>query len=414
MHALGSPAPLLIDKDGVPRVLRPMPLSAKGESGYNEAWLQSLLFHHPETLPIAEIDDSFSGLIPLCMEMDTPAGPIDAVFVTPTGRLALLETKLWRNPQARREVVAQILDYAKELTNWDYSRLDAQVRQAPKKATREFPGIAAWVTRSHPDLVSHRFQDAVTLSLSRGDFLLLVAGDGIRQGVGAIAQYLDRNGSLHFTFGLVECAVYEAPNGGVLVHPRVLAQSTKLIRTVLVQSDGKLAEVESEEEDDGGSKDRPDLQENREMYRMFWKEFLGMVRVEESQPIPHPAQGKLMNFFMPKGSGAMVTALLFQGGHEAFVYLRFNDSPEGARMFALLKQDEAVINVALNVKVEWRQREVRGQNNVIISKRFRGDLLKDSRVEVLSWLADHTERFVSVFRPRIERLLREENSGSEG
>ena len=37
-------------------------------------------------------------LVPLCMEMDTPAGPVDAVYATPTGRLALLEVKLSAEP----------------------------------------------------------------------------------------------------------------------------------------------------------------------------------------------------------------------------------------------------------------------------------------------------------------------------
>ncbi len=32
----------------------------------------------------------------------------------------LVEAKLWRNPEARRKVIGQILDYAKELSRWNY------------------------------------------------------------------------------------------------------------------------------------------------------------------------------------------------------------------------------------------------------------------------------------------------------
>jgi hypothetical protein len=113
MPQSGFAAPILFNKEGTSHTLIPAPLSHRGKGKYSEEWLQRLLFRHPESLPIAEIDASFSGLIPLCMELDTNAGPIDAVFVTPSGRLALLETTLWRNPEARREVIGQILDYAK-------------------------------------------------------------------------------------------------------------------------------------------------------------------------------------------------------------------------------------------------------------------------------------------------------------
>ena len=43
---------------------------------------------------------------------------VDALYVNAAGRLILAEFKLWRNPQARREVIGQILDYAKELASW--------------------------------------------------------------------------------------------------------------------------------------------------------------------------------------------------------------------------------------------------------------------------------------------------------
>ena len=39
------------------------------------------------------------------------------------GYLTLVETKLWRNPEARRTVVAQIIDYASHLSTWTYDEL---------------------------------------------------------------------------------------------------------------------------------------------------------------------------------------------------------------------------------------------------------------------------------------------------
>ena len=57
----------------------------------------------------------FTGPVPICTELSTPAGAIDNFMVTPSGLPVLVECKLWRNPEGRREVIGQILDYAKEL-----------------------------------------------------------------------------------------------------------------------------------------------------------------------------------------------------------------------------------------------------------------------------------------------------------
>ena len=109
-------------------VLRRVPLGAgTSEGSVSEDDLRRLLFRFPETLPIAAIDAAYVGAVPICQELHTPAGFIDALYVNSLGRIILTEFKLWRNPQARREVIGQILDYAKELASWGYEDLQRQV-----------------------------------------------------------------------------------------------------------------------------------------------------------------------------------------------------------------------------------------------------------------------------------------------
>ena len=105
--------PLVIKDGGDPIVLDKIEIS---DGSYNEKFIQELVFDHPSCLPVSEIDRAYEDLVPICMELNTPAGPLDALYVTPTGRIVILEAKLWRNPEARRKVVAQILDYAKEFS----------------------------------------------------------------------------------------------------------------------------------------------------------------------------------------------------------------------------------------------------------------------------------------------------------
>ena len=47
---------------------------------------------------------------------------------------------------------------------------------------------------SQPDLSMESFIDHVTVTLRSGRFLILIVGDGIREGVHALTDFLDRYG----------------------------------------------------------------------------------------------------------------------------------------------------------------------------------------------------------------------------
>ncbi len=225
----------------------PLKLAAERDGGdaVSEAFIQKLVQEHPECLPVAEIDPMFSGAVPICRELNTPAGLIDNFFVTPSGLPILVECKLWRNPEARREVVAQILDYAKELSRWSSADLQREVRSRLKS---DGDPLLDKVRTVDPAVEEHRFHDALTANLRRGRFLLLIVGDGIREGVETIIEYLQRHAGLHFSLGLVEMPVYSMPNGDQLVAPRVLARTLLVTRNVVAAPEGySVAPTEGDE-----------------------------------------------------------------------------------------------------------------------------------------------------------------------
>src|SRR5215207_1223792 len=211
----------LIDRPGEP-VRRATKLPFGDTRGRNEAWLRDLLLAHPEVLPISDIDPSFGPLLPLCRELRTEAGPLDLAFINPAGRLTLVECKLWRNPEGRRKVVAQVLDYARVIARWSYSDLQRQVSVATgRQGNIPFETAQSMM----PGLIEHHFTDAVTQTMRSGRFLLLIAGDGIREDVGALAELINRNAAAGFSFGLVEVALYDLGGGGLAVQPRVTART---------------------------------------------------------------------------------------------------------------------------------------------------------------------------------------------
>ena len=128
---MGSPE---VQSDAEPETLLRLPLGASAtHGGVDEALLQDLLFRFPGTLPIPAVDAAYANAVPVCRELSTPAGFVDALYVNPLGRLTLAEFKLWRSPQARREVIGQVLDYAKELALWGYEDLQREVSKTLKR-----------------------------------------------------------------------------------------------------------------------------------------------------------------------------------------------------------------------------------------------------------------------------------------
>jgi hypothetical protein len=403
--------PILIPKTGQAVVLDRVPLAGANSSDqYSEDRLQDLLYRFPQSLPIAEIDDSFADIIPVCKEMNTFVGPIDLVYVTPRGRLVIVEVKLWRNPEARRKVIGQILDYAKELSQWNYESFDAAVRAAGRVGNRSAdpPGLFDIAVQVNSSIDEPRFVDSVTQSLQRGDFLLMIVGDGIREGAGAIAQFLEGHGTLQFTFGLVEMAIHRMPDGAHLVQPRILAQSTIIRRTVVqLEGAGLVAKEQVGGENESEELARPDLLQARVRFREFWTEFLKkLVLDDKSQPIPKATISTNQNFPMP--GSAWVSAYLAQSGSEIGTFLTFPQTAISDRLYEGLRNDQEAIEKALDIPVSW---ESEGQKHWIVSReRFTG-ILDEHRPQVQLWLADHVNRYVSVFRPRLEKLLRDAERG---
>ena len=232
-----------ITKEASVECLPRLPLKPeKGAGQYDEAWLQTLIATQPNVLPIEEIEPVLADAVPICTEMPVKSGWVDLVLATPLGDLVIVECKLWRNPQARREVVGQILDYAKDIARLSYQEFEAAVLKAtPAPGATKDPSLYARASGERPEREEHVFIDAVSRNLRRGRFLLLLVGDGIHEGVETMTEFLQQHAGLHFTLGLVEMAVFQGEGKSVFVQPRILARTTMIQRGVVAFPDDKVA-----------------------------------------------------------------------------------------------------------------------------------------------------------------------------
>jgi hypothetical protein len=236
-------APTIVDLSNNKSIaLSPVPLTADGNH-YDEKWLQRVIYENPQLVPIDEVEPIFAGVVPVCMELPTSVGPLDLVFVNEQGLFTLVECKLWRNPEARRKVVGQILDYAQQISRWSYEDFDAAIRRSEKRS-----GDGLWDIASGafglPD--ERMFIDRVSRHLRQGEFLLLIVGDGIRENTESIAAFLQKYAGLSFAFGLVEERLFQLPETDrILVQPRILAKTVELGRLIVRAEPGLTVRYDS-------------------------------------------------------------------------------------------------------------------------------------------------------------------------
>ena len=227
----------------------------EGEKQFDESWLQEVLRKQPDILPVREIEPVFGPPTSIGREVGTDAGTIDNLFISSRGYLTIVETKLWRNPQARREVVAQIMDYANALTKWSYKKLNASVREYTRQYNKVEMSLVELVEKEFDSIEGDPdfFIETVEKNLRLGRFLALIVGDRIRESAVEVAKYVSKQPGLALNLALVELQCYrlmEGKNWPLIVVPRVVKQ-TQIVERSIVQVtvvEGEPPQVEIQQE----------------------------------------------------------------------------------------------------------------------------------------------------------------------
>lgn len=196
-----------------------------------ERFLQETIHKSPQILPLDRLDTDFSPPVSIGREIAN----IDNLLVSPTGKLSIVETKLWRNPEATRHVLAQLIEYANRLWRMEFDEFQELAGQALSPAPLKDKSLYELVQNAYPELVVGEadFHDGLQTCLNNAEFLLLVVGDGIRENLEGMTDMLYRP-QMHFKFGLIEMQIFESDAIDYqLVIPSFVAHSTELRRTII-------------------------------------------------------------------------------------------------------------------------------------------------------------------------------------
>jgi hypothetical protein len=206
-----------------------------GSMEYSEDWIQNLCFTNQSILPIEEIEPIFAGGVAICRELSVRSGFVDLVYINEQGFITIGECKLWKNPEARRKVIGQIIDYAKDLSQLSYSEFENLCLNARGSGDASLYEIMA---DQYPDINEQDFVDNVQRNLSRGRFLLAVIGDGIRENMEELTEFINNHARMSFALTLIELPVFRIPySESLVITPRVIAKTTEIIRHIYSESE---------------------------------------------------------------------------------------------------------------------------------------------------------------------------------
>jgi len=214
-------------------------IESQAKDEKTEEWLQQLIFEHPDLLPVDEFDENFAPLIPIGREVATKSGSIDNLYISPVGRLTIVETKLWKNPERHRTVLAQVIDYAKDVSEWSYDELSNAVLKASRDADSNEKRSLDQIVEAHmgdAGLTLSDFQERVIDNLQKGEFLLLIVGDRISPNVVLLTEAIHGVPGLDFRLGLVELQLYPLEAGGdwpLLVIPDIVGRTVERTRGII-------------------------------------------------------------------------------------------------------------------------------------------------------------------------------------
>lgn len=372
----------------------------------DELTIQKLVFDFPECLPISDLDESYNPCIPVCKELKTPVGPLDIFMVTPNGDLVIIETKLWRNPEARRRVIAQILDYANEVSKWTYEDLQRELNRKLNKKGNTLYEIAS---RADSNLLLSEadFVDAVNRNLVRGKFLLLIIGDGIKEGAAGIAEFLNNSGHLNFTFGMIELTIYEINESEKIVLPRTVAKTTEIqklnieLPKGLIISNSLNDNIESLGKTE---KTSPEVQKRRKFFKTFWKEFIGELELDDpGQPLPKPTITQNLYVYPGINRFAWISAYFSQSSKRVGVYFRCQNDQNGLRIVEGLNEFKDDIRKELGEDVIWSW-DTDPKDGFGVRLPINDVYSKANRKKIKEFFAFWVNQFVNALRPRMKEF----------
>lgn len=183
---------ILIIEDGKPTPLSETKFTEEGK-------LQDYLEEYPTLIPLSEIVEGASDLICIGREVGAGTGAIDLLFIDKDGLLTIVETKLRRNREVRREVIGQIIEYASYISQWTIDNVYRIANEYFSKSNKVPPQYRGnTLDKNMKDMYREEFSDEdfrakIAQNLKDGKMRLIIAVDELIEPLRATVTFLNSN-----------------------------------------------------------------------------------------------------------------------------------------------------------------------------------------------------------------------------
>ena len=186
-----------------------------------EEELQSILFHNPDIVKlIPELNLFQDSIVICCREFPLLCGKIDLLIITENADIILVETKLLRNPESSRTVIAQVIDYVKTIVNVS---ADDLIETAIKLKHSRFDTSKT---------IDGRFSAVLSNNLKKGNISVLIAGDEISQNLLGMVASIQSAPHLSFTIYLLSIKTF-TDGTSIFILPEIISKTVEVERSVI-------------------------------------------------------------------------------------------------------------------------------------------------------------------------------------
>lgn len=211
-----------------PLVSRSMRIGLLGKN--LEDALQTLFEKYPQLIPGRQIDPGSEDpprFILLRREMPVGAWALDHLFADQRGVLTLVETKLIENPESRREVIGQIIEYAANAIElWSGGKARQKASEYWVKKGKDLDEILLNEFGDQLDLDD--YWKNIESNLRNGRLRLIIAADELRPEVRRMIEYLNKEMQNAEVYGL-ELRCFGDDNESLVMVPRLIGQTQESI-----------------------------------------------------------------------------------------------------------------------------------------------------------------------------------------
>lgn len=178
-----------------------------------EGKLQDYLEKYPALIPLSDIVEGAADLLCIGREVGAGSGAIDLLCIDKDSLLTIIETKLRKNRELRREVVGQIIEYAAYVSQWtadDVYRVASEYFSKSDMVPAEYKGKTLDATMKQ--IVGEEFSDEdfrarIGQNLRDGKIRLIIAVDELIEPLRATVTFL--NSQSNFDILLLQVTSFE-------------------------------------------------------------------------------------------------------------------------------------------------------------------------------------------------------------